>query len=88
MPIFPMQSSEFTRSLNFGGTVSGKKHFRSEMSEVIRKKTHENYQNCYVVEKRISSILPNVSIPNFDGTICRLEYRLCQNFTLPSFSSF
>ena len=36
-------------------------------------KTAENYQNCYVAEKRIVHKLSKISIPNFDRTDERLE---------------
>ena len=48
-------------------------------------KTTGNYWNCYVVENCLVYKLTKISIPNFDSTNWRFEYRLCQNFTSLSF---
>ena len=42
---------------------------------------------CYRTEKRIDSKISKISIPNFNSTNSRLEWRLCQYFTSLS-SSF
>ena len=41
--------------------------------ESYDEKTAENYQNCYIAEKRIVSKLSKISIPYFDSTYWRLE---------------
>ena len=52
------------------------------------KKYAKNYRNYYVVEKRIVSKLSKISIPNFDSTNSKLEWRMRQNFRLLSFIFF
>ena len=43
--------------------------------------TAENYRNGYVAEKRIVSTLLKISIPNFNSTNWRLQWRLYHHFT-------
>ena len=48
--------------------------------EIYDETTAVNYQNCYVAEERIVSKLSKISIPNFNSTNWKHEWRLCQHF--------
>ena len=50
----------------------------SDSVESYDEKTAEIYRNCYVAEKRTVSKLSKISIPSFDSTNRRLEWRLNQ----------